>query len=429
MHEGLKRAFNFPLTQAILTRRSRRFGLGMEIPEGPLAYKSDAPPIPLSREEEAFLVWMGTGIKSKNLSDMPPHLGLDLEVQFTSRANPSLGDLHRTELFYTNDSGSYMVKLNDVQPEDLVGLEGMDDDKCWESIMSSFDKATVKLESERALFPDKPPGIASHNIWNVNKPGTTVFFPVTDLTAGLLDLLFFYVRPTHRYTFIDERNGGCYAGTERWVKEGYLLENVKLPLIDSEIRFATGYIGELAFIGQNLVLASQALGLGSFLFSGFSGQFILGGTPFYKGFGFKFTMAPGEFSQMVPVGREGVFEGFCPPFYKNMDAAVDAFVEMKMNKWKDKKHMPYSNPESVLAAVEPPSDKEVQIVKDICNYIYKTYGRFPAVMDPMYIRFAVQAHHLDTGFYDKYYPQGAYTKMHTDHFDMWHPEDKDKLRR
>lgn len=425
MHEGLRKAFSFPLTQAILTRRSRRFGLGMEISEGPLAYKSDSPPIPLSKEEEAFLVWMGTGIKSKNLSDMPPHLGLDLEVQFTSRANPSLGDLHRTELFYTNDSGCYMVKLNDIQPEDLVGLEGMEPEKCWESIMASFEKATIQLEPERAHFPEKPPGIASHNIWNMNKPGTSLFFPVTDLTAGLLDLYFFYVRPTHRYNFIDETRGGRNAGTDRWVKEGYLKDDVNLPIIDSEIRFGTGYIGEMAFIGQNMVLASQALGVGSFLFSGFSGHCILGGTPLYKGFGFQFVMPPGDFSQMVPVGREGVFEGFCPPFYKNMDAAVDAFVEMKLNKWKDKKHLPYLDNESVCAAVEPPSEKEIQIVKDICNYTYDTYGRFPAMMDPMYIRYAIQCHHLETRFYDKYYPAGVYTNMHTDHFKMWHPEIKD----
>lgn len=425
MHEGLKRAFNVPFTQAIFSRRSRRFGLGMEVPEGPLAYKSNSPPIPLSREEEAFICWMGTGIKSQNLSDMPPHVGLDLEVQFTSRSNPSLGCLHRSEIFFTNDSGAYMLKLHDAQPEDFVGLEGMDQEQAWDTIIKGYDKYLVKLEPERARFPDKPPGIASHNTWNMNKPGTTVFFPITDLTAGLMDLLFFYVRPSHRYNFIDERNGGRHAGTERWVKEGYLRDDVKLPLWSSETNFCVGYIGELAFISQNMALALQTMGLGGFLFSGFSGMFVLGATPFYKGFGFKFISPPGEF--LIPVGREGVFEAFCPPFYKNMDAAVDAFVEYKMKRWANKKHLPYKDPESIMSAVEPPTEKEVQIVKDICNYIYKTYGRFPASMDPMYIRYAVQAHHLDTGFYDKYYPKGAYTQLHAEHFDLWHPEDKNKL--
>jgi len=423
MNEGLRKAFTFPFAQAVLSRRSRRFGLGMEISEGPLAYKSDQAPVPLSEEEEAFLVWMGTGIKSKNLSDIPPHLGLDLEVQFTSRANPSLGDLHRTEIFYSSDSGTYMVKLHDIQPEDFAGLGSMETEKCWESILTLFRKTRVCLEPTRADLPDKPPGMASHNLWNVNKPGTTVFFPITDLTAGLLDLLFFYVRPGHQFNFVDELNGNRPAGTERWIKEGDIRKEMRMPLIDSEIRFSNGYIGEQAMICQNIFLAAQTAGLGGHLFSGFSGMFLMGGTPFYRGFGFRFVM-PQKAVQPVPVGRDGVFEGFCPPYYKSMNEAVDAFVQMKWGRWKDPKYMPYKDPEKIKAEVPPPGEREIQIVKDIAGYIYNTYGRFPAMMDPMYARFAFQATHVDFGFYDSYYPPGAYTSLHKEHMSLWHPERK-----
>ncbi|MCS5695061.1 hypothetical protein [Desulfofundulus thermocisternus] len=419
MNEGLKTAFSYPLVRAILSRRSRRFGLGMEIDQGPLAYKSEKVPVPLSEEEEAFLVWMGTGIKSKNISDIPPHLGLDLEVQFTSRANPSLGDLHRTEIFYTNDEGTFMVKLHDILPEDFAGLEAREPRECWEAILELFRRARVRLEDGRAQIPDKPPGMASHNLWNVNKPGTTVFFPITDLTAGVLDLLFFYVRPSHRYNFVDEWHNNRPAGTERWIKEGYIREEMRMPLIDSEIRFANGYIGEQAMICQNFFLAAQAMGLGGFLFSGFSGVFLLGGTPFYRGLGFRFVMSE-KHIQPLPVGRDGVFEAFCPPYYRSMDEAVDAFVEMKWSRWKDPKYLPYRQPEKIQAAVPPPSEREIQIVKDIANYIYNTYGRFPAVMDPMYARFAFQAHHLDCDFYDRHYPPGAYTDLHARHMELWH---------
>lgn len=419
MHEGLKQAFAYPLARAILDRRSRRFGLGMEIDRGPMAYRSSEKPVPLAEEEEAFLVWMGTGIKGKNLSDIPPHLGLDLEVQFTSRANPSLGDLHRTEIFYTNDEGTFMVKLHDIQPEEFPGLDARNPEECWTAILKLFRQTRIKLEDGRAQIPDKPPGMASHNLWNVNKPGTTVFFPVTDLTAGILDLLFFYVRPSHRYNFIDEWHNNRPAGTERWIKEGYLQEQMRMPLIDSEIRFANGYIGEQAMICQNLFLASQALGLGGFLFSGFSGVFLMGGTPFYRGLGFRFAM-PEKAIQPLPVGRDGVFEGFCPPYFKNMDAAVDAFVEMKWARWQELKYLPYRNARSIKDAVPPPEEKEIQIVKDIVNYIYDTYGRFPAVMDPMYARFAFQAHHLDLSFYDRFYPTGAYSDLQAEHMKLWH---------
>ena len=47
----LEDAWSLPLFDAFFTRRSRRFGLGMEIKRGPNAYKSDAEPIPLSLED------------------------------------------------------------------------------------------------------------------------------------------------------------------------------------------------------------------------------------------------------------------------------------------------------------------------------------------------------------------------------------------
>ena len=36
----------FPLMEALIGRRSRRFALGDEIPDGPLAYKSKHDPVP-----------------------------------------------------------------------------------------------------------------------------------------------------------------------------------------------------------------------------------------------------------------------------------------------------------------------------------------------------------------------------------------------
>jgi len=40
--ELLRQVWEYPLGQAITGRRSRRFALGMEIPGGPLAFKSQA---------------------------------------------------------------------------------------------------------------------------------------------------------------------------------------------------------------------------------------------------------------------------------------------------------------------------------------------------------------------------------------------------
>ena len=42
---GLRDALELPLADALMTRRSRRFGLGMTLPSGPLAHASEAEPV------------------------------------------------------------------------------------------------------------------------------------------------------------------------------------------------------------------------------------------------------------------------------------------------------------------------------------------------------------------------------------------------
>lgn len=61
---------NYPLLDALLGRRSRRFGLGMAIPHGPLAYQSQHEPVPLTEDEEAALVFAATGITGYSLRDL-----------------------------------------------------------------------------------------------------------------------------------------------------------------------------------------------------------------------------------------------------------------------------------------------------------------------------------------------------------------------
>lgn len=423
--EGLDLAVEHSFYDAVFQRRSRRFGLGMEIEKGPLAYKSRHAPVPLSELEEAMLVWTGLGIKNINLSDFPPHVGLDLEMQFTSKTIPALGDVHRTELFYTNDEGLYMIKMHDKRPEDFEGLEKMSRRERTDRMLELFRESRIRLSDGRADLPSKPPGIAAHNLWNVNKPGTTVFMPVTDLSACIINLYFFYMRPDHRFNFVDELHGLRPPGTAGWLEKGFLDASKRMPLVEAELRFANGYIAEQAFMGQNMVLALQTLGLGGWLFSGFASMFMLGGTPFNRGLGFRFATPQirGDAGNPNPVavGRDDLFQAFCPPYYKDMGEAVEAFNDMKWTNWESHK-LPYKDPTGVLGEIERPGRDEIQVVKDICSYVYDTYGRFPAFSDPMFLRFMVQAHHLDLDFYDRYYPPGAYTEAHRNHFKNWHPD-------
>ena len=69
--ELLDLAWSYPLFEALYGRRSRRFGLGFEMPEGPFRYKSAHAPVPLSEIEEALLVGAGAGFSGLAHWDLP----------------------------------------------------------------------------------------------------------------------------------------------------------------------------------------------------------------------------------------------------------------------------------------------------------------------------------------------------------------------
>ena len=98
--EGLKSALNFGFYDSIFSRRSRRFGLGMEIAEGTLKHKSRHKPVALSELEEAMLIWAGTGMTGLSLGDLP-RTGISWLFHWTGRSWPCSCNSHSTELFYT----------------------------------------------------------------------------------------------------------------------------------------------------------------------------------------------------------------------------------------------------------------------------------------------------------------------------------------
>ncbi len=427
LNRGYEAALKYPLFDAIFNRRSRRFGLGMELTDSSLEFKSSAPPIPLDEIEEALLVWAGTGLTGLCLADLPPETGIDLLCQWTGRTWPSACNNHGTELFFTNDKGLYFVNVKGMLPRDkeLDLFFKMDREDKIQRLLELYRESLVKLEDGRAQLPDRMPGLFEFNQLNTNKPGTTTFIPVTDVTEEYLNLLHLYCSNSYGFQIIDDLTGKP-AGMEEWIKKGRIKENVKLSLFDLEVRILTGLNVEQAFICQNMSLALQALGLAGWTFSGFIPRFAMGAAPqLFRGLGFRFIQPKKgaiEPPTTVPVGRDGVFQGYCPPYYRDMSEAIDAFLEHKESAWKPDKPFPYQEPDKHLMKAPKPTQRTIQIVKDVANYIYDTYGRFPAFVDPMYMRLVFQAMHLDIEFYDKYYPKGSYTDMHLNHFRMFHPE-------
>jgi hypothetical protein len=68
-------------------------------------------------------------------------------------------------------------------------------------------------------------------------------------------------------------------------------------------------------------------------------------------------------------------------------------------------------------------EEVIQVAKDVCTYIWDTYGRFPAHVDAVYVPGVwVQAHHLDLDYYDQLY-LGGYTETQAQHQRLWHGQE------
>ncbi len=81
----------YPLLDALRGRRSRRFGRGMEILEGPFAYRSRLTPLPLTEDEEAALAALRTVRQYGAAVVCPYHWddhGGENEVGYTIRGTP-----------------------------------------------------------------------------------------------------------------------------------------------------------------------------------------------------------------------------------------------------------------------------------------------------------------------------------------------------
>ena len=127
--EPVQKAWNYPLFDAIFQRRARRFPLGAAMPGDLAPFTSTKEPIPLDEIEEAMLVMAGTGISGVNLADLPYNEGEgganfcgNTMLQFVGRVYASACGSHGTELFYTNDEGTYMVQLRDKTAERDAGV-------------------------------------------------------------------------------------------------------------------------------------------------------------------------------------------------------------------------------------------------------------------------------------------------------------------
>ena len=427
--EAVQKAWAYPLFDAIFQRRARRFPVGATMPGDLTPFTSDKEPVPLDEIEEAMLVMAGTGISGTNLGDLPynekdgANFCGNTMLQFVGRVYASACGSHGTELFYTNDEGTYMVQLRDKTPEAVAEFENTAD---REKVIQNFRANTVQIGEARLPVPLIPGVTQPFNWWNSNQPGTTVFMPVSDLTWEYINVLMLIMDEPNSFYPYDDINGNAEPLKE-WADKGYLDRARPYPLSGLENGMQMIIPGtEQAFMLQNMYLALQSMGLGGWIYTSSVGQYILP----LMGFRGELVEKEGPRKPLNPgpsvsiVGLDGHFQAYCPPYYADMGAAVQAIWDAKWGKGGIYKEeggpVAFKDRPSLDRLVNKTPAWCLEATKAFCDYLWQTYGRFPATMDPMQMNIWLQAQHLETDFYDRYYQAGAYPQSVKEHMGVWH---------
>jgi hypothetical protein len=418
------------LFDALLNRRSRRFGLGMSIPQGPLKYASTRKPEPLTEQEEAALAFAACGITGYALADLSYGAGQGgtMLAGRLGRTVASPDAINAVAVVVTNDSGTWLLK----RPQDFSAPEFSEVVQLAKSgaLTDLCRKSRIQLSDRRAA----PPLDASHNFsinrWSLYAPGTTYFLPIIETTALTINALLELFSESMGVFIRDERARFRPAGIGNFArsKGGHLHDDPR------DLRSATIQAVETALLEsmatehgmvlQNLALMTEALGLGGFP------NFARHENSWFHALGFHMEEMPAsrylganrllswalgftgkDPAVQYPLGLERngtvLLKPFCPPYYQSMKAAALAFVEAKFGKTgayrEGMAQSAWRDPAQMAQQIPAPSSAAIDATIAYCEYVHRTYGRFPAYSAPFRTVIGFQVCRPDPDFYQRFY--------------------------
>ena len=426
--------FSATLFEVLLSRRSRRVGLGMSIPAGPFRFTSQHAPVPLTEDEEAALAFAACGVTGYALADLSYGAGEggSMLAGRLGRTVASPDAVNAVSVLITNDRGTWLLK----RPQDFAATEFLELVRLAQngSLTDLYRRVRVQLSDKRTAPPLDPGHNFSINRWSLYAPGTTYFLPIIETTALTINALLELFGEEMGVFLRDERAWFRPAGIGRFARRngGHLHDEPR------DLRSATIQMTETALLEsmatehgmvlQNLALMTEALGLGGFP------NFAHHENIWFQAAGFhmhsmpasRYTGAPGFLSTLArwfgrdpvleyPVGLEKddrvLLKPFCPPYYTSMEDAVRSFVQTKFgpdgiyrggvqqSAWLDAP--------SLTTKIQAPSTAAQQATIAYCEYVHRRYGRFPVYTAPFRTIIGFQVSHVDLDFYDRFYEPAA----------------------
>ncbi|POF27885.1 hypothetical protein [Roseibium marinum] len=451
IHGGLADLLSRPLIETIWQRRTHRVPRGVEeVAAGSMTYRSQQEPKPLSELEEALLIAM-TGATGLTMPDRPFQ---DPDTGRLVMAKPNLTMTGRTAGSPDNAQGTHFFLINDTGTYFLRHLPASKEAFSPEALIRRADEAKVKL-LDRRLDVEKGarnfPAYLDSNRLLSNLPGTTILLPVVDLSHQYINgLMYLLTQPDGaRPALVDDRNFYMSAGVKDWIRRGFLNDDIKVPL---------GVVGSLRtqleapLLLQNLFLVAEAMGLGAWIHATISPPVLTGDPKFRDQFGpmlgFDHVVPKWRLMDIlrwhVPLPRfadvrshpvalrhqgEDLIKAKCPPNYASMSEAVDAVVAQKFGSggvYQDgdtfRKIYKDDYGERYLKEAAQYDKDVISCVRDICNYIHDTHGRFPAHCEAIHVPGVwLQVHHVELPYYEKFFTNGV-TERHRNHDALWDTE-------
>jgi hypothetical protein len=440
---GVERWDTIPLFEALRSRRSRRFELGMRM-DGPLSFESHHDPVPLTEEEQAILAFAASGITGHALNDLTLGAGQGGSMMsgLVGRTVSSADAVQSAALLVIDDTGTWLLR----RPQDLdaAGLTDAIDLSRRGDLVAMYRLLRVRLSEQRARIPQEPPSTVALNRWSLNAPGSTYFLPIRDVGYVMINGLLEFLNEDSRLFFVDDRATYRPAGLCRFSRRrgGHLLDDLRLgrvvPIEAAERVVSEIVTVEVGMMLQNLGLACEALGIGGFT------NFALVDGGWLEALGFRTMSMPAsrflrvpfpvraalrlrrqDVAMRYPIGLEvegeTILRSYAPPYFPSMRAAVEAVVERKFgaqgiyrgratqSAWRD--------PTEVSEGIVDISDPAIEATVAFCEYVFDRYGRFPAYLAPFSTFVGFQAGHLDTDFYDRHYRPEVLTNAHRRHLD------------
>lgn len=418
---GFQDMLEFGLIDALLGRRSRRFFLGAQIPDGVFAYKSRHAPVPLSELEKLLIVAACAGNTSWHHMIYRAQLYAPYLSNYAGAAGgrtfPSAAGFHTSMTFFTDDKGVYVL---DARNAPAFAEREEDGSLKLDVILDALKSRIRKIQDGRLGLPPEVPHTEAHNTWVANQPGTLLVIPVGDLAQHVLLMLCYMLQ--NGTVLMDDINRRPIPGIERF--KNIVDTNNTWPLTFVEQTCMAELTTELSISCYAGTLMLQAMGLGGWMFDGLNPSSVLGASGELRAPGLKFRYDSNErWPYPNPTGLEGVMEGFCPPHYPDMRTAVEAVCDRKFGHggpFHPDTPGPWKDSANVRSAAQVHSEEFRECVALQAQYIFDVFGKFPGTVPSIFLITYLQAHHLDTEFYDRFYKPGAYLKAHATHMDRWH---------